>query len=382
MTTAQEIIESIRALRPRLEAAAAEIEQLGTVPGDLYDELVATGYLRMSVPRRVGGAELTLAETNAVIAEAARADGSVGWLAMIAMHAPVILSLLAKEAFDELFEDGPDLRARVVLAPRGRATRVEGGYLVSGQWPFASGGPAPHVIAGACTLDGADGPERSDQGIPRMLVAVMPASDVALLDTWNVVGLKGTNSCDFVADDVFVPASRAADLFTSRSCLDGPLGRVPFRLAVSPGHVAVALGIARGARDDLAEIAVEKRSLMNPSARLAADPLFQQALGELAMHIDAAEALLSQATGAIWTAAESAEPLDPVAASRAVAVAPFGTELCVRAVNAAYTLAGSASLYSTSPLQRRLRDMHVATQHAGVSNAAYRTLGAALTPEP
>jgi alkylation response protein AidB-like acyl-CoA dehydrogenase len=373
-----DIVEAIRALRPRIEAAADDIERLGTLPDDLYDALVATGYLRMTVPKRLGGAELTLAETNAVITEAARADGSVGWLAMIAMHVPVILSLLPQHSFDELFEDGPDLRARVVLAPRGRAVPVEGGYIVSGRWPFASGGPSPRVVAGSCIVEATEVPEGSEPGPPRMLIAVLPAADAEMLDTWNVMGLKGTNSCDFVVTDTFVPAARVAEVFTGTSCLDGPLSRIPFRLAVSPGHVAVAIGIARGAQDELAKIAAEKRSLMNPSARLGADPLFLQALGDLSMHVNAADALLEQATGRIWSAACEMTPLDRLGTLQASGIGPYGTGLCVRAVDAAYTLAGSASLYSTSPLQRRLRDIHVATQHAGVSTAAYQALGAAL----
>jgi len=381
VTKAADIVQAIRELRHSIVDAADEIERLGTLPDPLYDELVATGYLRMAVPARLGGAELTLAETNAVICEAARADGSVGWLAMIAMHVPFILSFLPRDIFDKLFEDGPDLRARVVLAPRGRAVPVEGGYLVSGRWPFASGGPSPRFIAGSCILEASESTKPPEPGPPSMVIPVMDASDVELVDNWKVLGLKGTNSCDFVANEVFVPALRVANPFAGTSSLDGPMSRVPFRLAVSPGHVAVGVGIARGAQDELAMIATEKRSLMNPSVRVGSDALFQQALGEMSMHIEAAEALLDQATSAIWNAAITEQPLDRIQAMRASGAAPYGTGLCVKAIDAAYTLAGSASLYSTSPLQRRLRDIHVATQHAGVSTAAYQGLGAALVEQ-
>jgi indole-3-acetate monooxygenase len=268
-----------------------------------------------------------------------------------------------------------------VLAPRGRAVPVDGGYVVSGRWPFASGGPSPRYVAGTCLVEAGEGPERTEPGPPQMLMAVIPASEAELLDTWNVVGLKGTNSCDFQVTDTFVPSSRVAELFTATSCLDGPFSQIPFRLAVSPGHVAVAMGIARGAQDEVARIAAEKRSLMNPSVRLGGDTLFQQALGDLSMHVDAAEALLSQATAAIWKAASEGDPLDRLQSLRASGIGPFGTGLCVKAVDAAYTLAGSASLYTASPLQRCLRDIHVATQHAGVSTAAYQALGAALVEE-
>ncbi len=381
MTEAQEMVDRLRELRPSIEARAHEIEELGTIPDDLYEDLVATGYLRMAVPRRFGGAELTLGEMNGVITEAARADGSVGWLAMIASHVPVILSRLPPETFADLFADGPDLRARVVLAPRGSAVPVDGGYRVTGQWPFASGGPSPRFVAGGCMVTENGAPVMSEHGFPRMVAAVFPAAEVDLLDTWHVVGLRGTNSCDFSVQDVFVPNDHMADLFMGSSCLDGPAGQLPFRSAVSPGHVAVAVGIARGAQDELATIAASKRSMMNPTAHLGADPMFQQALGELALHVDVAQAFLEQQTAAIWNAAETGEALDPVAALRAGSLAAYGTALCVKAIDAAYSLAGSASLYSSSPLQRRLRDIHVATQHFGVSNSSYKAYGAALAGE-
>jgi alkylation response protein AidB-like acyl-CoA dehydrogenase len=378
---AQEIVEGLRALRPRLQARADEIEACGTIPDDLYEEVVATGYLRMAVPKRLGGSELTLAEMNAVITEAARADGSVGWLAMIASHVPIILSRMPAESFDELFADGPDLRARVVLAPRGMATPVEGGYVVSGQWNFASGGPSPRYVAGGCMVMEDGAPAMSDHGFPKMVAPVLEASDVEFLDTWHVVGLRGTNSCDFSAKEVFVPASRVADLFTGSSCLDGPVANLPFRSAVSPGHVAVAVGLARGASEELAEVAATKRSMMNPTSHLGADPMFQQALGELTLHVDVAQAFLEQQTGVIWDAAARGEALDPVPALRAGSLASYGTQLCVKAIDAAYSLGGSASLYSSSPLQRRLRDIHVATQHFGVSSSSYRAYGGALAGE-
>ena len=63
------------------------------------------------------------------------------------------------------------------------------------------------------------------------------------------------------------------------------------------------------------------------------------------------------------------------------AVAAFITAECVKIVDAAYTMAGSASLYDASPLQRRLRDIHVATQHVAATTEGYRTLGKLLTGE-
>jgi len=122
------ILGRMRDLRETMESRADEIEKLGTIPDDLHDRIVETGYLRMTVPARFGGAECSLAEASAIIFEAARADGSVGWLAMIAAHMPIVLSRLAPEAFAALFAEGPDLRARLVGPPKGAAVPVEAAF--------------------------------------------------------------------------------------------------------------------------------------------------------------------------------------------------------------------------------------------------------------
>ena len=377
--TGPAILGRMRDLRDTIESRADEIEKLGTIPDDLYDQLLATGYLRMMVPARFGGAECSLAEANAIVLEAARGDGSVGWLAMVAVHMPIFLSRLPPNAFAALFADGPDLRARFAAAPKGVAVPVEGGYVVSGQWPFASGGPRPAFVAGGCIVFENGAPVIGEHGGPTMLGAVMTADQVGFLDTWKVVGLKGTNSCDFTASEVFVPAERTFEAFGRASCLDGPLGRISAILAVTPGHAAVALGIAHAARDELARLAQAKRMAFNPAASLAGDPHFQRDLGELSLKIEVAEAFFEKQTATVWASAVAGETLDTVSKMRARMVGPYVTDLCAQAVDEAYTLAGSASLYETSSLQRRLRDIHVATQHVAVASSGYASLGAAMT---
>jgi alkylation response protein AidB-like acyl-CoA dehydrogenase len=369
----------MRDLRDTMESRADEIEELGTMPDDLYDRLVETGYLRMTVPARFGGAECSLAEANAIIFEAARADGSAGWLAMIAAHMPIVLSRLAPDAFAALFAEGPDLRARVVGPPKGVAVPVEGGYLVSGQWAFASGGPSPAFVAGGCIVVQHGVPVIGEDGAPTMFQALMDAAQVTFLDTWKVVGLKGTNSCDFTASEVFVPTERTFVAFGGTSCLDGPLGRISSVLGLMPGHAAVALGVAHAARDELARLAQTKGMAFNPAGSLASDPHFQRALGELSLQIEVAQAFMEKQTAIVWDAATAGETLDTVSKMCARMVAPYVTALCCQAVDAAYTLAGSTSLYDSSSLQRCLRDIHVATQHIAVSSSAYAALGAAMT---
>jgi alkylation response protein AidB-like acyl-CoA dehydrogenase len=221
-------------------------------------------------------------------------------------------------------------------------------------------------------------PRIGPMGVPDTRMALLPAEQVHFLDTWHVLGLRGTASHDFVIRDQFVPESHAVDVFSARSCLTSPFGALPIRGAIAPTHAAVAIGIARGALDDLCTLAASKRSAMNPALLLARDPIFQYHLGESAMRLEAAAALLEQQTEHAWAHAASGAALTPVESTTLRATAGYVMAECVKIVDGAYTLAGSSSLYETSPLQHRLRDIHTATQHVAASAEPYPTLGALL----
>jgi alkylation response protein AidB-like acyl-CoA dehydrogenase len=373
-----EVLEGVR--RVGLDAArrADELDRLGVFPDDLFDDLAATGCFQAMLPRAFGGRELSLAEVNELIIEASKANGSLGWLLLIGIPSPLVLGLLSEETASKLMIEHPKIRSRGAIAPKGRAVTADGGYVVSGQWPFASGGPHPDFVAANCVVMHDGVPEIGPDGVPRMVLTVMPAAQVEFLDTWHVLGLRGTDSCDFAVRDVFVPEHMTADLFAASNCFDTPITRLPLRVPLAFGHAAVAIGIAEGALAELAELARTKRAAMNPAALLADDPVFRHALGEHALRLASVRALLDRLTETVWQAGMVGRPLSAHETVQGRTMAGYVTAECVTIVDAAYTMAGSASLYDSSSLQRRLRDIHAATQHIAATGEGYRLLGALL----
>jgi len=172
-----------------------------------------------------------------------------------------------------------------------------------------------------------------------------------------------------------------ANLFTATNCFDTAATRLPIRVVLALGHAAVAIGIAEGALEELTEVAKVKRAAMNPSALLADDPVFRHSLGEEDLRLAASRALLDRTTESAMQAYSTGRPLSARERLEGRTMAGFITAECVRVIDAAYTMAGSVSLYDASSLQRRLRDIHVATQHVGATTEGYRTLGKLLTGE-
>lgn len=362
------VLDKIRAMAPAIAARGDEIEQGRRLPTDLVEKLSTAGCFRAMVPASHGGLGLTFAEQLLVIRELARADGSVGWTVMIGSSASVVLGLLPRSSFDQIYAKGPDVILGGAFNPKGVATPVDGGYRVSGRWSFASGCQHCHWFVAHCMVD--------DGRMPPVRMMVLPPSDVEIADTWYVSGLCGTGSHDFVVDDVFVPDERSFTLW-DEPALDGPLWRIP-ELSLSSLMMAnVAVGIAEGALGEITTLASGKVPMLANST-LGANALFQHDLAEADARLRAARALLDADAATVWRIADAGRELSPEdrARTRSTAVWVARTAACV--VDAAYHAGGGTSLYVSSPLQRRLRDVHAVTQHFALKPDTLTLAGSVL----
>ncbi|HEY5412399.1 MAG TPA: acyl-CoA dehydrogenase family protein [Caulobacteraceae bacterium] len=379
---AEELLGKVRALAPEIRERAAEAESLRRIPPDLIAKLKAAGVFRMFAPRSHGGLELDFPEGLKVISEVARADGSAGWTVMIGSATALILSRAPRQTFDEVFAAGPDLiQAGLAGAPRGRAERVQGGYRVSGEWPFSSGCEHADFIIGACvvTEGGEPLPGPVEGGPPLVRIVGLPASAWTIKDTWTVAGLKGTGSHTTALSDAFVPEAQTLEL-GGPSCLPGPLyaGLGPW---IPLMHGAFAVGMARGMIDDLCGTARSGRRQLFARASMQDSPIFQYELGALDAEAAAAAALLEVRAQLQWGRAQQGE-LSPAAMPDSLQAGVFVTHAALHVASAGFTLAGASALYEASPIQRRMRDMHAGAQHAVVQKQNYQGLGAALVAPP
>ncbi|HEY0958888.1 MAG TPA: acyl-CoA dehydrogenase family protein [Novosphingobium sp.] len=377
----QEILATVKSVAGRVAERRNEIDEDRRFPLDLFEELEAVGTFKVCGPRKFGGHELNLNQANELIIEGARGTGSMGWLMMVSTAQSIGGGLYPEETVARNNSQHKFLRTRGVIAPKGKAVPVEGGYMVSGQWPFASGGPKPHYVSGHCIIQGEDGKPLIGPNGPASIMALLPANQVEFLDTWHTLGMRGTDSCDVRVKDVFVPENETFDLLTAETCFDTPAGRLPLRVSLSFTHCALALGIAEGSLDDVVKIAMSKSASMNPQALLRNDPLFRDALGRNRLRLTSLRCTLDQITQNAWNAGVENRQLTPEEILTARGLSNFITQECLGIVNWAYQAGGSTSVYNGSSLQMRLRDINVATQHAACSADPYRLMSAVLLGE-
>ncbi|SBS70663.1 Acyl-CoA dehydrogenase type 2 domain protein [uncultured Mycobacterium sp.] len=361
-----------RGMRELVVAQAGESERLRTIAPAVVDEMWASGLMQSFNPVAAGGVEPSFTEMIETWIEMAWQDGSFGWIGIANLPSSfAAAAYLPDEGFAEVFTANDN---RVTLGgqffPNGQGAAVDGGYRLTGSWSFGSGtGHSEYVCAGFFPMDNGemrwalDGPE----GMPEMLVAVIPRAYVDFKDGWHVQGLKGTGSYDYGVDDVFVPASRTFPLF-SRVPYRGssPATRMGLMPVTAAGHASWALGVAKSMLDDVEELAATKFR-MSDMASLASRPTFQKDLAHHVAAWRAARLLVLDAFGTAEAVVAGGDDLTPALRADMRVAAVYATDVSRQAAEWAHLAAGTTSIREGSRLERGFRDIYTGTQHAFIS---------------
>jgi len=189
-------------LRPLLERNADRTDAQRRLPDEVVQALKETGLCALMVPKRFGGCQTSVRTYVDVMSELGRGCGSTAWVASLINVCAWLAALFPERAQRDIWESDPDAWVAGSLAPNGTAVLVDGGWRVTGRWPWASG--SLHAQWGACGIHMKD--ERGEMA--NFGLSLMPMSQLTIEDTWFMVGMKGTGSNTIVANDVFVPEHR------------------------------------------------------------------------------------------------------------------------------------------------------------------------------
>jgi 3-hydroxy-9,10-secoandrosta-1,3,5(10)-triene-9,17-dione monooxygenase len=365
MTSATKVYDAVQDLLPGFRERAVATEQARRVPAESIAELTAAGVFRMLQPKRYGGMEGDPVEFYEVIKSIAGACGSTGWVSSVVGIHPWQIALFPKEAQEEIWGKDPDTLSSSSYAPMGKLTPTEGGYQMTGRWSFSSGcDHCSWVLLGALVI----GPE----GKPvDFLTVLIPRSDYAIDDVWNVVGLCGTGSNDIVIEDKFVPAHRTLS-FNDVSALKcpgqevnpSPLYKLPFGTIFSNTITAPIIGMAQGAYDAHVETMRERVRVSYGGQKVAQDPFAHVRVARAASDIDAAWLQMAHNTREEMRFVEAGEEIPMELRLRARRDQVRGTERALEAIDLLFKNSGGRSLKTGNPIERNWRDAHAGSVHA------------------
>lgn len=352
------------------------MEDVRRLPADLARKMAETSMFRMITPAIYGGLESTPREIVDVVEAVAEANASAGWCAMIACTTAMNAAYMAPEFAREVYAD-PLTITGGVFAPMGKAVVDGDDYIVSGRWQWGSGSANCTWLCGGCMVF-EDGEMRTlPNGRPDARMMVFPADEVELIDTWHVMGLKGTGSGDLAVDNIRVPKGRSVSLVADKPNVDGALYKFPAFGLLALGVAATALGNTRGTLAAFADLARVKKN--QGSAKTLSERVnVQTEMAKMTAAFRAARTYLHDEIDQTWEVAQNS---DEIPVERRAALRMACTHMVRTGADIArncYDLGGGAALFQSSDLQRRFRDAHAMTQHIVTAPGTWELTGRLL----
>ena len=375
-----EVGPKVLALLPEIAARAEETEKTRHLPADLAAKLADAGAFNLSKPASLGGLELEPLDFMKIVATVAEADASAGWCVMIAVTSTLGAAYMPEPVAQEIFGAG-DVITGGVFAPMGKAEDKGDHYLLSGQWQWGSGSANCSWLGGGAMIFKDGELQKFENGAPYHRMLFFPATEVSFIDSWHVAGLKGTGSGDFSVENLKVPKDRSVSFVGDQPRDPGALYKFPLFGLLALGVSSVALGNARAALEEISNIAINKKT-PGGGRSMAQRATVQADLARASAQLGGAFAYLEAAISECWAEAKGAGAISAKGRANLRLACAHATEISAEVCKTAYTLGGGGAVYSTSSLQRRFRDAHVATQHIATAPAVFELAGRVLLEQP
>jgi 3-hydroxy-9,10-secoandrosta-1,3,5(10)-triene-9,17-dione monooxygenase len=354
-----------RALIPQLRERAPRTEELRRLPPETERDLHDAGLFRILQPKRVGGSELDYVALVDCADALGQADASVAWnFANLASHHWMLAMFDPRAQHAVWSKDADALIASSFIFTAGRARKAEGGYVLSGNWPFSSGVESCewNMLASVVASDDeADGVEYR--------IFLLNRRDYRIKDIWNATGLRGTGSNEVGVHNVFVEEAMSVavnDLTggptPGSSANPNALYALPVFSLFPYVLCGVGLGNAQACLDDYVEIARHRASTYN-RAKLGDMQSTQIKIAEASAKIDAARLIMRSNCIAAMADARYGHIPDIAAKTRLRRDGAFSVNLCTEAVSLLFAASGARSLFTSGTLQRQFRDAHAVNSH-------------------
>lgn len=377
-TPAAELMARAEAILPLIEERAAEAEKIGHLTDDVVAEMRRAGLFTMLYPREVGGAEIPHYDAMLIHEKVSYAHGSAGWyIGVNNMEGTTMAVYIDQAGVERIFAGGADITIAGNGVPRGFARKVDGGYMIWGNWAYGSGiQHAEWIHTGAFLVDG-KGEMIMGSGGPKVIIAHHPRDTIELKGNWNVLGLRATGSYDYgvkEGTEIFVPDDMVYDFDIEAPLRGGRQGSIGLAGFSAWAHTSWALGLGRRVLDELVRVIVPRRDAFGRSAESATFK-FQFAQAEAKYRAMRALVLETWKDASATLAAD--RPLSQHQMTMIKLCLRHSHDVISEVGTFAHRAARGASLHDTV-MQRCYRDIHAGTQHILMSDQIVEECGRSL----
>lgn len=343
----------------RVAAAHAEKAETGRrLPRAVVDAIIEAGFPAYFVPRALGGTEGTFTGYLDAVSVVGEGCASAAWCAALYAALGRMTAHLPYAGQQEVWANGPDTLIVGAISPNGQVEAVDGGWRLTGHWPFTSG--ADHSDWALIAALAPEGDRRA------LRYFAVPRRCYRVRDTWFNVGMRGTGSNTLVLDDVTVPAHMCfagEDLWSGTGSPSAAhCHNIGFRSVNGLSFVAPALGAAQGAIEAWTAWMAEKIDTTGRATKEQTS--VQLTLARAAAEIDAAGLLLQRAAAS--ADADTVPGGADVRAARNSRDFSVAIDLLTGAVDALFRAGGARGQAEPGVVQRAWRDVNCAAGHVAL----------------
>jgi alkylation response protein AidB-like acyl-CoA dehydrogenase len=372
----ESLVARARALEPIIRDHAEATERDPRLAPPVLAAMRQAGLFRMFTPRALGGLEVDPVTVARVAEEIASVDSAAAWALQAGNTGSWWAARFPEDGIAELFADGPDLLMAASFSPPHRAESVPGGYRFTGRGPLASTiHDSPWLMMTGVVFDGEQA--RTASFGPVVVALALRTSDVQIIDTWQSLGMRGTDSNDVAAESVFVPEARSfvvAPVYEPPPQFAGPLYRLPALASTDVIIVPVALAIARAAIDALREIA-DRKTPLGSTKTMRHRPGVQFALADAEAQLRAARLLFYKTVDVAWQRAIANETSTLEQRADLMLACAHAVRTSAQVVDLMHRMGGTNGIYQRSRLERHFRDAQTVRHHGFVSESRLETVG-------
>jgi alkylation response protein AidB-like acyl-CoA dehydrogenase len=361
---AADLREKVRAILPQIAANADRTEQERRVPDENMELIRQTGFFRVFQPKRYGGLEGRIQQFGPCLVDISEACSATGWVAgLLAQHVYAI-ALYSRKTQDEIWGNGGEDLIGSSVAPVGKAELVDGGILLSGKFGFSSGCDHAQWYMLGFRHPGFEPPFDKHY-------ALVPRSDLTIIDDWHTVGLSGTGSKTLIVDKAFVPEHRCESIVALNNgnsrgfgSNDNPIYHGAFGPHFGVGFSAVAIGTVRRMATLYAEKQKSRTKVYTGQSAIARSPAVMR-LGKAVHTNEAAMAFLEKQWRSIDERHLSGQlpNLDEMSLWRTSG--GFQIQLSIQAADELFGGSGGSAWFTSNEMQRLWRNVHMCGAHAG-----------------
>ncbi len=359
-----DVMARIAEIAPMIREDGQAGEDLGQPTDRVLDALRDIGVFRAIMPREVGGLEFSPRQQIHMMETLAWHEAATAWTVLgVVDQSALVAAYVDDVAIEEYYGEG---RCAIVSGQGtrpGKGKRVDGGYIVSGEWQFNSGSSVSTHIETA--IIGDDG---------RFVMATLPKEQVVHVDNWDVLGLRASSSHDYRVDDVFVADTHTYDPVDGVALRGGAVFDIGLAYLATLQHAGWALGVCKRLLEEIRLLAEAKSSRRGVST---STDQFYAAYASMEAQYRGARAFLLD----LWGDIERTVDAGKAPSVEQISLMQLGT---VTANRTAQSIANEVAVWAGTALirkgaiQRFFRDAFTGVEHLVCSPPVQQAVGKQL----